>query len=125
MIVRGIKVVFFPPCIFYPFCIFGIFLFQTLIIEEGFLRDLNHILRQALLWDAHCHAAGTVRNLAAGSQADVSKSYCNISSPELKFGYVSECGYILEFGYGGVYTCTSGSFGNIWYNRLLCQSFLT
>ena len=45
---------------------------QTLIVEEGFLVDLSRILREPLQWDGHCHAAGTVRNLAAGSQADVS-----------------------------------------------------
>ena len=49
-----------------------LFVFQTLIVEEGFLVDLSRILREPLQWDGHCHAAGTVRNLAAGSQADVS-----------------------------------------------------
>ncbi|XP_072042149.1 uncharacterized protein [Amphiura filiformis] len=44
---------------------------EKLIIEKGFLVDLNRILHEPLLWDAHCHAAGTVRNLAAGSQANV------------------------------------------------------
>ncbi|XP_030830696.1 vacuolar protein 8 [Strongylocentrotus purpuratus] len=38
------------------------------IVEEGFLEEITTILRRPMMWDAHCHAAGTLRNLAAGSK---------------------------------------------------------
>ena len=48
------------------------FSFQILIVKEGFLLEISRVLREPLLWDAHCHAAGMIRNLAAGSQVNVS-----------------------------------------------------
>ncbi|KAJ8020767.1 Vacuolar protein 8 [Holothuria leucospilota] len=38
------------------------------IVKEGFIPELGRVLREPYLWDAHCHAAGTLRNLAAGSK---------------------------------------------------------
>ncbi|XP_071855605.1 uncharacterized protein [Apostichopus japonicus] len=38
------------------------------IVQEGFIPELGKVLREPYLWDAHCHAAGTLRNLAAGSK---------------------------------------------------------
>ncbi|XP_071503216.1 uncharacterized protein [Diadema antillarum] len=41
------------------------------ILEHGFLEEIAVVLRQPMLWDAHCHAAGTLRNLAAGSKTSM------------------------------------------------------
>ncbi|XP_022101489.1 vacuolar protein 8-like [Acanthaster planci] len=38
------------------------------IVRESFLLELGNLLREPMSWDAHCHAAGTIRNLAAGDQ---------------------------------------------------------
>ncbi|XP_033640606.1 vacuolar protein 8-like [Asterias rubens] len=38
------------------------------IVRESFLLELGKLLREPMSWDAHCHAAGTIRNLAAGDQ---------------------------------------------------------
>ena len=47
--------------------------FQMPIVKESFLLELGNLLREPMSWDAHCHAAGTIRNLAAGDQLRVSE----------------------------------------------------
>ncbi|XP_033096208.1 vacuolar protein 8-like [Anneissia japonica] len=39
---------------------------ETPIVQEGFLKELCRLLYEPMIWEVHCHAAGTLRNLAAG-----------------------------------------------------------